>query len=99
MSLNCFIVCIGMEENLAQKENVEEVEEEEYVLLNLDEVRGRVDIPPNAPYVLSVCFWTCNFQNFLIIDLCARHCFDSKKDLKVLPNNFTGFCLEKVGKI
>ncbi|RVW93072.1 hypothetical protein CK203_031424 [Vitis vinifera] len=41
-----------MEENLVQNESVEE-EEEEYVLLNLDEVRGQVDIPPNAPYVLS----------------------------------------------
>ncbi|RVW36491.1 hypothetical protein CK203_074731 [Vitis vinifera] len=41
-----------MEENLVHNESVEE-EEEEYVLLNLDEVRGQVDIPPNAPYVLS----------------------------------------------
>ncbi|KAL6311033.1 hypothetical protein AAG906_015923 [Vitis piasezkii] len=40
-----------MEENLVHNESVEE--EEEYVLLNLDEVRGQVDIPPNAPYVLS----------------------------------------------
>ncbi|XP_034677608.1 uncharacterized protein LOC117908060 isoform X4 [Vitis riparia] len=42
-----------MEENLVHNESVEE-EEEEYVLLNLDEVRGQVDIPPNAPYVLSI---------------------------------------------
>ncbi|KAK2992982.1 hypothetical protein RJ640_004494 [Escallonia rubra] len=28
-------------------------EEEEYVLLDLDDVYGQVDIPPNAPYVLS----------------------------------------------
>ncbi|KAJ9671690.1 hypothetical protein PVL29_025416 [Vitis rotundifolia] len=41
-----------MEENLVHNESLEE-EEEEYVLLNLDEVRGQVDIPPNAPYVLS----------------------------------------------
>ena len=41
-------------------ENVEK-EEEEYVLLNLDEVRCHIDITPNAPYVLSVCFSTCNF--------------------------------------
>ena len=57
-----------MEENLVQNESVEE-EEEEYVLLNLDEVRGQVDIPPNAPYVLSVCFSTCNFHFFLKSDL------------------------------
>ena len=50
-----------MEENLVHNESVEE-EEEEYLLLNLDEVRGQVDIPPNAPYVLSVCFSTCNFH-------------------------------------
>ncbi|GMP85643.1 hypothetical protein CsSME_00038718 [Camellia sinensis var. sinensis] len=28
-------------------------DEEEYVLLDLDGVSGQVDIPPNAPYVLS----------------------------------------------
>ncbi|XP_010542280.1 PREDICTED: uncharacterized protein LOC104815550 [Tarenaya hassleriana] len=28
-------------------------EEEEFVLLNLDEVSGHIDIPRNAPYVLS----------------------------------------------
>lgn len=45
------IVC-GME-----KEDCVDVNEqgEEYVLLNLDEVVGKVNIPPNAPYVLSVC--------------------------------------------
>ncbi|XP_071901664.1 uncharacterized protein [Coffea arabica] len=31
----------------------EEVEEEEYVLINLDAVTDLVNIPPNAPYVLS----------------------------------------------
>ncbi|XP_027168556.1 general transcription factor 3C polypeptide 6-like isoform X2 [Coffea eugenioides] len=31
----------------------EEVEEEEYVLINLDAVTDLVHIPPNAPYVLS----------------------------------------------
>ena len=40
--------------------NVEK-EEEEYVLLNLDEVRCHADITPNAPHVLSVSFSTCNF--------------------------------------
>lgn len=30
--------------------------EEEYVLLDLGDV-SLLDIPPNAPYVLSVCFW------------------------------------------
>ncbi|KAF5940880.1 hypothetical protein HYC85_022047 [Camellia sinensis] len=29
-------------------------DEEEYVLLDLDGVSGQVDIPPNAPYVLSI---------------------------------------------
>ncbi|OVA00569.1 Transcription factor TFIIIC [Macleaya cordata] len=40
-----------MEANSVQVENVED--EEEYVLLDLDAVCGQVDIPPNAPYVLS----------------------------------------------
>lgn len=31
-------------------------DEEEYVLLDLDAVSGQLDIPPNAPYVLSVPF-------------------------------------------
>ncbi|KAF8391369.1 hypothetical protein HHK36_023673 [Tetracentron sinense] len=40
-----------MEENSKQSQNMED--EEEYVLLDLDGVCGRFDIPPNAPYVLS----------------------------------------------
>eukprot|EP00257_Ricinus_communis_P027375 XP_025014789.1 uncharacterized protein LOC8288368 [Ricinus communis] len=33
----------------------EEEDEEEYVLIDLDAVSEQVEIPPNAPYVLSVC--------------------------------------------
>ncbi|XP_050218372.1 uncharacterized protein LOC126669088 [Mercurialis annua] len=43
-----------MEGNSTRPDNVEdENEEEEYVLLDLDAVSGQVEIPPNAPYVLS----------------------------------------------
>ncbi|KAK9150086.1 hypothetical protein Syun_008395 [Stephania yunnanensis] len=35
------------------EENESVEEEEEYVLLDLDDVRAEVNIPPNAPYVLS----------------------------------------------
>lgn len=31
-----------------------EEEDSEYVLLDLEAVRGQIDIPPNAPYTLSV---------------------------------------------
>lgn len=40
-----------MEANSANQVNESE---EEYVLLDLDSVYGQLDIPPNAPYVLSV---------------------------------------------
>ncbi|GLT83365.1 hypothetical protein SLE2022_016580 [Rubroshorea leprosula] len=40
-----------MAENL--KVDVHQEDDEEYVLLDLDAVSGQVDIPPNAPYVLS----------------------------------------------
>lgn len=30
-----------------------EEEDSEYVLLDLEAVRGQIDIPPNAPYTLS----------------------------------------------
>lgn len=39
-------------ENLTNNGPAED--EEEYVLLDLDAVAGQVDIPGNAPYVLSV---------------------------------------------
>ncbi|GMN44777.1 hypothetical protein TIFTF001_013980 [Ficus carica] len=39
-----------MEANSANQVNESE---EEYVLLDLDSVYGQLDIPPNAPYVLS----------------------------------------------
>ncbi|PPD93026.1 hypothetical protein GOBAR_DD10058 [Gossypium barbadense] len=32
-----------------------EEEDSEYVLLDLEAVRGQIDIPPNAPYTLSLC--------------------------------------------
>ncbi|KAJ4977419.1 hypothetical protein NE237_002525 [Protea cynaroides] len=40
-----------MEVNSKEAEHAED--EEEYVLLDLDGVAAQVDIPPNAPYVLS----------------------------------------------
>ncbi|GKV15914.1 hypothetical protein SLEP1_g26647 [Rubroshorea leprosula] len=40
-----------MDENL--KVDVHQGDDEEYVLLDLDAVSEQVDIPPNAPYVLS----------------------------------------------
>ncbi|GLT67308.1 hypothetical protein SLA2020_396260 [Shorea laevis] len=40
-----------MAENL--KLDVHQEDDEEHVLLDLDAVSGQVDIPPNAPYVLS----------------------------------------------
>lgn len=42
-----------MEENSVKPDHEDE---EEYVLLDLDAVSGQLDIPPNAPYVLSVRF-------------------------------------------
>lgn len=36
------------------QEEEEEHQEEEYVLLDLDSVYSQLQIPPNAPYVLSV---------------------------------------------
>lgn len=42
-----------MEENVIRHDRNED-DEEEYVLLDLDDLAGKVDIPPNAPYVLSV---------------------------------------------
>lgn len=36
--------------------NIDHNQEEEYVLLDLDAVCGQVDIPPDEPYVLSVCY-------------------------------------------
>lgn len=33
-------------------------DQEEYVLLDLDSVSEIVDIPPNAKYVLTVCYLT-----------------------------------------
>ncbi|WCJ41309.1 Transcription factor TFIIIC tau55-related protein [Euphorbia peplus] len=41
------------ESDLSQQHNLEEEDEEEYVVLDLDAVSGQIDIPPNAPYVLS----------------------------------------------
>ncbi|XP_011098327.1 general transcription factor 3C polypeptide 6 isoform X1 [Sesamum indicum] len=41
------------ESEVREKEEVEAEEEEEYVLLDLDGVSDHVQIPPNAPYVLS----------------------------------------------
>ncbi|KAL3813646.1 hypothetical protein ACJIZ3_014914 [Penstemon smallii] len=35
------------------KQVAEEEEEEEYVMLNLDRLPNSIEIPPNAPYVLS----------------------------------------------
>ena len=45
----------------------EEVEEEEYVLINLDAVTDLVHIPPNAPYVLSVIFLQPRSQTLIFI--------------------------------
>ena len=45
----------------------EEVEEEEYVLINLDAVTDLVNIPPNAPYVLSVIFLQPRSQTLIFI--------------------------------
>lgn len=42
-----------MEGDTVRSEHQEE-EEEEYVLLDLDSVYSQLQIPPNAPYVLSV---------------------------------------------
>lgn len=44
-----------MDENLTINDNVDD---EEHVLLDLDSIYGHIDIPPNAPYVLSVCCYT-----------------------------------------
>ncbi|XP_012084947.1 general transcription factor 3C polypeptide 6 isoform X3 [Jatropha curcas] len=41
-----------MEEDLTRRCH-EEDQEEEYVVLDLDAISGQVDIPPDAPYVLS----------------------------------------------
>lgn len=38
------------------KVSKEEEEEEEYVLMDLDDVSRHIDIPPDAPYTLSVTF-------------------------------------------
>lgn len=38
-----------------QQQGHEEDDEEEFALLDLDVLSGNFDIPPNAPYVLSVC--------------------------------------------
>ncbi|KAF6141423.1 hypothetical protein GIB67_021239 [Kingdonia uniflora] len=47
-------VILEMEESISNKNEIlEEEEEEEYVLLDLEDVCGQVDIPPDAPYVLS----------------------------------------------
>ena len=43
-----------MEENKKVDGHEEEEGEPEYVLLDLDAVSGQIDIPPNAPYTLSV---------------------------------------------
>ncbi|XP_065867252.1 uncharacterized protein [Euphorbia lathyris] len=40
-----------MESDLSQQHHLED--EEEYVVLDLDAVSGQIDIPPNAPYVLT----------------------------------------------
>ncbi|PRQ25108.1 hypothetical protein RchiOBHm_Chr6g0279991 [Rosa chinensis] len=42
-----------MEGDTVRSEHQEEEEEEEYVLLDLDSVYSQLQIPPNAPYVLS----------------------------------------------
>ncbi|KAK9152722.1 hypothetical protein Sjap_000202 [Stephania japonica] len=41
------------EREMSIAEENEVVKEEEYVLLDLDDVRAEVNVPPNAPYVLS----------------------------------------------
>ena len=43
-----------MEETKKADGHEEEEGESEYVLLDLDAVSGQIDIPPNAPYTLSV---------------------------------------------
>ncbi|KAG4175767.1 hypothetical protein ERO13_A11G204100v2 [Gossypium hirsutum] len=49
-----------------------EEEDSEYVLLDLEAVRGQIDIPPNAPYTLSVNCYECQgldtMNPILIID-------------------------------
>lgn len=42
-------------------------EEEEFVLLDLDSVSGQLHIPPNAPYVLSVCTLDYKIYTFSIM--------------------------------
>ncbi|GAY59496.1 hypothetical protein CUMW_194860 [Citrus unshiu] len=44
-----------MDANAMQQQGHEEDDEEEFALLDLDVLSGNFDIPPNAPYVLSVC--------------------------------------------
>ena len=66
----------------------ENVKEEEYVLLNLDELRCHIDIAPNAPYVLFVCFSTCSFlliYLFLLLICVSYICMNSWL-------NFKSFC-------
>ncbi|KAL5554132.1 hypothetical protein UlMin_041533 [Ulmus minor] len=46
-----------MEANLEHRDHYDE---EEFVLLDLNVVFGQLEIPPNAPYVLSVCLDTLN---------------------------------------
>ncbi|XP_040365045.1 uncharacterized protein LOC112170152 isoform X3 [Rosa chinensis] len=46
-----------MEGDTVRSEHQEEEEEEEYVLLDLDSVYSQLQIPPNAPYVLSIGQW------------------------------------------
>lgn len=42
-----------------------EHQEEEYVLLDLDSVYSQLQIPPNAPYVLSV--WSISLQDLVML--------------------------------
>lgn len=44
-----------MDANAMQQQGHEEDDEEEFALLDLDVLSANFDIPPNAPYVLSVC--------------------------------------------
>lgn len=57
-----------MDANAMQQQGHEEDDEEEFALLDLDVLSGNFDIPPNAPYVLSVC-GNCFFFKHL---LCAH---------------------------
>lgn len=57
-------ICRSMDANPTHED------QEEYVLLDLDSVSGLVDIPPNAKYVLSVCYSTCKFMTHSILKLC-----------------------------